>query len=673
MDSSENSIQPIRAGAGAERPAGTAVFAGTVTGVKREAGVQTLEVQYSQGKLRFQAEGDFQAGEKVRLSFPGNGSVQVEKGPVGGASEEMQASGYTLPGNMSTLKDLRAFEENVVQWMGSKQAGGGTGAGAAQDRAVQDRQAMMRLSLPQLMMQVMGKEGGRDFLAQNLPALHPGVVSALIAALQETDGGDAGAKASLIDLLKTLGKPQEVASSVPMHARGGRADNPGVFMPGEAGTGHDPWFGRIVDRRQADDFLTPRQRLQFSGTGAPPKGDPMFRYLVDMGGRNMEVFSSQAREPGEFVDFEMERHGGRMEARFSDPTASLPAGLKTAMAGSSAELRQGMLLASHFLKDFEAEPYYGKLVGDFGEVLSQSGAMEAKRADGKTGIPDRQDLDGLLKLFVAYPRDTDHPERQAKVWGEALKDPQAMMRLLKTIRPDQEAALLRSGTSLRLAGLGGFPADQDAMLAAAKAVLTGEAPAADTPEATAAWLKKALPSAFRAEDLLKLAGDANLAAPAAKDHDAVKFLIQAVANGFPREDQIQEGKPSQFYFYQGQEWRNLQVTWQREGGGEGRAKAGPKAPLQVRVETKAKHMGQVNVAVSWEPKGAKLDFRNQFHDVRDLLGKSLPELEKSLALLDFKVTAWTYEMLPHDAPGLPDPGWTRPASLSDGVNLDLFG
>ena len=36
-----------------------------------------------------------------------------------------------------------------------------------------------------------------------------------------------------------------------------------------------------------------------------------------------------------------------------------------------------------------------------------------------------------MKLFVAYPRDTEHPERQAKVWGEALKDPQVSAELAK--------------------------------------------------------------------------------------------------------------------------------------------------------------------------------------------------------------------------------------------------
>jgi len=53
--------------------------------------------------------------------------------------------------------------------------------------------------------------------------------------------------------------------------------------------------------------------------------------------------------------------------------------------------------------------------------------MNPPTADGKTaGIPDRQELDGLLKLFVAFPRDTVDPGKQAKVWGDAVKDPQAV-------------------------------------------------------------------------------------------------------------------------------------------------------------------------------------------------------------------------------------------------------
>ena len=168
--------------------------------------------------------------------------------------------------------------------------------------------------------------------------------------------------------------------------------------------------------------------------------------------------------------------------------------------------------------------------------------------------------------------------------------------------------------------------------------------------------------------------DKDAALPAGKEHEAAKFLLQAVANSLPQNAPIPEGTPTQFYYYQGQEWRNLQVTWRREGGGkDARNRKGPEGPLQVKVETQSKHMGRVNVGVSWEPKGARLDFKNQHQDVRELLSQSLPELEKSLALLDFKVTAWTYELLPNEMPSLPDPGWTRPASLSDGAHLDLKG
>ena len=136
------------------------------------------------------------------------------------------------------------------------------------------------------------------------------------------------------------------------------------------------------------------QRLQFGGAGmvagAPTpmsaKSEPLFRYLMDMGGRTMEVFSSQDVEAGEFADFELERLGGRVQARFSDPAASLPVGVRTAMAGSSPELRQGMLVASHYLQDFKGEPYFGRLMQDFGEVLAQSGAMDARPRRGVRGI-----------------------------------------------------------------------------------------------------------------------------------------------------------------------------------------------------------------------------------------------------------------------------------------------
>ena len=690
MDSSENKIQPVKAGSGSS--AVPTAFAGTVTGVKTENGEQSVEIRFPQGRIKVQAEGEFQPGERVKLTFAGNGSVQLEKGPMPEAQGDGDGVGYKLPANLSTLKDLRAFEENVSRFLAGKET---TGLAAGSQAGARTGGTEGNTSLPQLLMQAMGKQGGRDMLAEYLPALHRGVVSALIDALQETEGGDPGSKAGLLDLMKALGKSRIEAGA---ELAGGKAQtaaaDTGKFMTGEVGAGHTPWFGRIASKSQAEGFLTPMQRLQFGGAGmlagAPTplsaRSEPLFRYQMDMGGRTLEVFSAQDMEAGEFADFDLERQGGRVQARFSDPAASLPGEVRTAMAGSSPELRRGMLVASHYLQDFKGEPYYGRLIQDFGEVLAQSGAMEAKTADGRPGNPDRKDLDGLLKLFVAYPRDADHPERQAKVWGDALKDPQAMMRLLKVMQPEQDASLLRAATGLRLAPAQALtPGDTGRLavfppmppmppmpLMSPEAAGTG---GGEGQEASAAWLRTMLPEAFSSGDLLKLAADGSPLTSAGKEHESALFLLQAVANGFPREDQIPEGKPSQFYFYQGQEWRNLQVTWKREGGGQGKGKAGPKAPLQVRVETTAKHMGKVNVAVSWEPKGAKLDFRNQFHDARELLRKFLPELEKSLALLDFKVTSWNYELLPPDesATPAPDPGWTRPASLSDGFNLDMLG
>lgn len=643
MDSKDNTIQPGRAAT--DRPAVPTTFAGTVVGVKKDNGAQTLEVQYSQGKARFQAEGEFQVGEKVKLSFQGN-TVQVEKGAPQGAQSDWQGVGYTLPQNLNALKDLRAFEENLARWMTGKPTGSPQNA--------QDRAAMAKFTLPQLLMQAMERKGGKDFLAQSLAGMDPGVAQALMDALDEVDG-DPALKAALSDLLRG-GRDASQSQS-----RGSAGS--GAFLAAEAGTGHAPWFGRIADKRDADGILFSAGRMGAGGPGNAGKGDPMYRYTVDMGGNTIEVFSSQSKKPGEFTDFALERMGGRMQARFSDPAASLPAGLRTAMAGATGDTRQGMLLASHYLQEFQGEPYFGSLVEEFGSVLSQSGLMNGS---GPTAaIPKQEHMDNMLKLFVSFPRDAEQPALQAKAWGDAVRDPQAMLGLLKSIKPDQDGSLLRTDSALRLASQGNFAAAADALLSAAKG---------ESPEAAAAWLRKLLPEAFTSEDLLRLAKDAAPLGIAGKEHDAAKFLLQAVANNLPQGAPIPEGQPTQFYFYQGQEWRNLQVTWQREGGGkEGKGKGGPKAPLQVKVETQSKHMGRVNVGVAWEPKGARLDFKNQYLDVRDLLAKSLPELEKSLALLEFKVTGFTYELLPNDTPALPDPGWTRPASMSDGTHLDLRG
>ncbi len=536
------------------------------------------------------------------------------------------------------------------------------------------------MTLPQLLMTVMEKPGGKEFLAQALGTLDRNMLGALEEALDQTKG-DPGVKSLLLDLLRSQGRGPESAGAeaARQQSASGAPKNLDGYWSAEAGAGASPWFGKILEKDAAEPFLSPRDRLQFGGGGPPPKSDPMYRYLLDVGGRTLEVYSSQSKDKGDLADFSLDAHAGRVQARFLDPAQSLPANLRTDFAQATPMLRQAMQMSSHYLQEFKDEPYFGKLVKDFSEVLAQSGRLDSAPAAGlnalqanpsppPAGLPDQKELDGLLRLFVAFPRDTQQPEKQARIWGDAVRNPQAMMDLLKTLRPDQETSLLRQDSGLRLAK----------NLPPSVALSLPETDGAGTsPEAMAGWLKKLLPESFKSSDLLKLADDSSaLATAAGKDHDPAKFLLQAVVNSFPKEEDMRQGKPTQFYFYQGQDWRSLQVTWQK-GRKEGPdSRSGPKEPLKVSVETQARHMGKVNVGVTWEPKGAKLDFRNQFHDVRALFTQSLPELEKSLAYLDFKVSAWTYDLLPvlpeDNAPGSPG-GWMRPAGLSDGANLDLFG
>jgi hypothetical protein len=668
MDANGPSLTPLTPASsgptGPGRGAVASVISGTVIGVKKGDSAQTLEIQSPQGKIRFKADGDFQVGDKVRMTFPGNGGVVLERaGPEAEGTGDGPGAGYTLPRNLNAVKDLRAFEEQLVGWMGGKPQ-----AGSA---AAPDKDALARLTLPQLMMRALERKGGKDFLALALANLDPEVLTALLDSLEEAEG-DPAAKAALADTLRAAGRSGEPAAA----SAARQTPAASGFLPAEAGSGHAPWFGRIAGRRDADGILFAAARMGNTGTGtgtgpvpgspAPgagasasaAPGGPVYRYTLDAGGNALEAFSSEAREPGEFADFELERNGGRLQVRFLDPAQSLTAGARTALAAAPAELRPGMLLASHYLQEFGEEPYYGKLTREFGTVLAQSGLLENPAPGQPAAIPKQEQMDNLLKLFVSYPRDGKDPAGQAKAWGQAVRDPEAFRKLLREMAPAEDMALLRPDTVLRVArGQAGPSEPAESGLAALLPGLAKEL--GSNPEAVAAVLRKLLPDSFDPAELLKLAKDAAPMGMGGKEHEALKFLLQSVASSLPQDASVPEGTPTQFFYYQGQEWRNLQVTWRREGGGrDGRGRPRKQAPLQVNVATQSKHMGQVSVDVSWEPKGAQLRFRNQRVDVRELLSRSLPELEKSLSLLDFKVSAWTYELLPDaQAPASPGGGF----------------
>ena len=437
-------------------------------------------------------------------------------------------------------------------------------------------------------------------------------------------------------------------------------------------------MGRILERQDLAG------NLAFAGGKPIPQSaqgaaDPMFRYLLDLGGRTLEVRSGQVRVPGEFVDFEMEAHGARMQARFLDPAQSLPAGLRSAFADGTPEMRAGLQVAARTLSGFAGEPFFEDLVRDFGEVLAQSGRFALP--EGATRLPPGQlpgpkEIDSLLRLFVAFPRDREQPELQAKVWGEAVRDPKSLADLFRALKPETETSLLRAGTPLRLAGLAaGAAFDPAAPARSLPAALASETPAPGAPakeDALLALLRRALPDGFKAPDLLELArGPA--AAAEGKEARAAHFPLQAFAGLVPREEEMREGRPSTFYFYQDQDWRGLRITWEKDGREElRRRRRDPDAPLKVRVETDARHMGKVDVALTLKGDSAYLHFRNQFHDVEGILDENMPELRKSAALLGVHIEAWTYSPM-EDVPQVqPTAGWVRPLSLDAGL-LDLMG
>lgn len=669
--------------------------------MKRENGVQTVEIQSAQGRIRLQAEGEFQVGERVKIFMPQGGAVRLEKAPPPAGQADWRGVSYQMTENIATLKSLRAFEEQLVNWVAGRQPGSpGAGMGAAGGGllgAGSELETLMRLPLPELLKRVLAREGGREMLMGALSGLGKEAFATLMSGLEEgagsTPGIADGSKASLMEMLKGMRRNLEntppgadrALSGVPgkgaeaLAARGGPAQpGLGAFWPGGAGEGAAPWLGRVLERQDTAGSLAfaGGKPLPYMQKGAGAGDSPMIRYLMDLGGRTMEVQSSQSRQPGDFVSFEMERQGARMQARFLDPAQTLPASLRASFAEAPVDAKAALQVAARYLNEFKGEPYYDRLIKDFGEVLAQSGrfALPEGATSLKPGnLPTQKELDNILRLFVAFPRDLEQPERQARTWSEALRDPKAMMDLLKTLKPEADTSLLRSITPMRLAagagasGAGALGGGLPPELAALN--LSGGEKGED---ALVALLRKMLPEGFRSAELLELARQPGAPGTETKEGKHAQFLLQAFAGLVPREDELREGKPNQFYFYHNQDWKGLQVTWERNKEQGVRQKRDSDTPIKVRVETQAQHMGKVDVGVVLRGDQASLDFKNQFHDVRDLLGENMPELEKSLAILDVHIEAWTYEQMADQPMVLPTAGWVRPASL-DGGNLDLMG
>lgn len=701
MESSETPIQPGRSGADRVLPVSS--LQGTVMSLKKENGVQTVEIQSAQGKIKLQAEGDFQVGERIRVSMPAGGAIRLEKIPLPAGPQDWQGVGYQMKGDLATLRSVRAFEEQLVNWVGSRQPGSPAAGAAGQGLAGMAPgsvpgsalEPLLRLPLPELLKRVLAREGGRDMLMQALAALSKEGYASLMAGLDK--GRSDGSKASLLAMLRGMRRDSEAGTAAdagtPGPASGGKgpeaapgngsrgeaARSMGAFWPGKEGS--VPWMGRVLERQESGGAMAfaggkpISPAPQAAGAGADR---PLIRYLLDLGGRTLEVQSAQSRQVGDLVDFEMEK-GARMQARFLEPALALPAGLRAEYAGAPAEARAGLQLSARYLAEFKDEPYFEKLVRDFGGVLAQGGRLavpEGAPSLKPGNLPDPKELDAVLRLFLAFPRDREQPEGQARTWSEALRDPKAMADLLRTLKPEAEASLLRSGTSLRLASA--LPGKD---MPTAGPSMEG----ADRPEdVLAALLRKALPAGFKSSELVELAArlagspsaspapEPGAESRAASDAKPAHFLLQAFAGLVPREDEMREGRPNPFYFYHNQEWKGLQITWERDREKGSRGKRDASAPVKVRVETQAQHMGKVDVGVVLQGGKATLDFRNQFHDVRGLLAEDMPELEKSLAILDVHIEAWTYGRMADQPNVLPTAGWVRPASL-DGGNLDLTG
>jgi hypothetical protein len=90
------------------------------------------------------------------------------------------------------------------------------------------------------------------------------------------------------------------------------------------------------------------------------------------------------------------------------------------------------------------------------------------------------------------------------------------------------------------------------------------------------------------------------------------------------------------------------------------------------ITVRGQNLGQVEVNLVLDAQGSRLQFRNEFHDARNLLARYLPPLERLLEDLDLRLLDWSYARLPTASSGPSGPEFPTVAP-GPRPNLDLFG
>ncbi len=635
---------PISAGrpfsASAPEGAPGASYPGRVDAVQTDAaGKKVAVIDFALGRLRAEVPDDVQAGDVLKLTVTANG-WRVEK-PADPAEDPADPGpDVGMPANWpALLRDLSRFENALSGFLAA------AATGTAAPPAMQ--------SLPVLLRQVLSQPDGLEFLTQQIGQLPSATLKTLIGALAQLPApADQAGQRELLTLLqgfrRALGTSSNMddtnekvaVSGATTLPSSGAASNPAaadaIPTPPSLNTGKElPRYlvpatgsalftghGLVLESRSAA-LPGPAGRRAESG---PEASDPtrlqqpsLTRYRLDLGGASLEAVSTETRAPGDFVRFSLQRESGNLVMRFQSPERSWPPALQTALTAADPPRQSALRLAADFLEPDLNQPGGAQAVLDLAHVLADSGRLQ-----GGQPLPAQDEMNFLLRLVLAFPRDATAPQTQA--WSNAGRNPAAFTDFLEQVRPDADAALLTRDLPLRAA----VASETD-----------------PTAAAHSSW-SQALADLGRTDARLDDLLDAlrNAAPDGGKLDAAGKYWLQTVTGSTPRPEAATPGEAQTYYFFDNA-WHPAGVQWSQVGAAPQRGRPpAERPPVQLQIRTQTPHLGEVEIKLSLDRRGSHLDFRNNRGDVRELLSQSLAPLEHLLSDLEMRLSGWSYAPLP---------------------------
>ncbi|MFC1586025.1 hypothetical protein ACFL5V_10795 [Fibrobacterota bacterium] len=418
------------------------------------------------------------------------------------------------------------------------------------------------------------------------------------------------------------------------------------------------------------------------------------KYLVESRGHRFKVLSWASLEKGQFVHFHLDKSGDNFFLRVLDQNQAVPEKLQTLLGGAGKEYHPAFRLVYDYLLPLSQEPYFPKVVKDFGELVKASGIIA--RPPGEEPAAEKKNAPAVSSAPTDLPPSSETVEPGSDVSpriagesefpaGERLK-PDGGASIPMELSAEGEAIrrpFLEDQLDKLLSVFLKFPRDQ--AMPREQAVIWSKViqnpfsalPFLDSfvpvvperPEMSPDQMRTVpllltegmelspvrtdlfppelnLPERFSLAEFYQFLDRQDEMGKLEVNLKMQKFVMQALQSELAVDQESSSGD-GQFGYYRHEDvWRGIKFRWKqhkRRQGEEGKPK-----PVNLNITTETKNMGKVVLDAVLDSAGTRLHFQNRKGDVRELLAQEIRELERQLAHLDFKVESWEYSLLPEE-------------------------